>query len=53
MESVLVVAAVDCPWDFLRDGLCVEGLVGVPHVEGDEADDMVAHAEFEKKALFR
>ena len=51
MESVLVAAVVDCPWDFLHDGLCVEGLVGVPHGEDDEADDMVARAEFEKMAL--
>ena len=53
MESVLVAVGVDCPRDFLHDGLCVEGLVGVPHGEDDEADDMVAHAEFEKKEGIR
>ena len=48
MESVLVAAAVDCPRDFLHDGLCVEGLVGVLH--GDEGvDDTSVHAEFEKR----
>ena len=53
MESVLVAVGVDCPRDFLHGELCVEGLVGVPHGEDDEADDMVAHAEFEKKKSIR